>query len=85
MTDKEIATWRNKAHKRAGKMGIPSREQDDAAQEASIAVWKASTVTHSGDTKAWLGRAMENSLRDYRSKLLADKRIGEVMGYNSDE
>ena len=66
-------------------MGIPSREQDDAAQVASIAVWKASLKPHDGDTKAWLGRAMENSLRDFRTSLLRDKRGNEVMGYNNDE
>ena len=66
-------------------MGIPSREQDDAAQVASIAVWKASLKPHDGDTKAWLGRAMENSLRDYKDMLGANKRTREVMGYGTDE
>ena len=66
-------------------MGIPSREQDDAAQVASIAVWKASLKPHEGDTNAWLGRTMENSLCDYKDMLGANKRSREVMGHNSDE
>ena len=66
-------------------MGIPSREQDDAAQVASIAVWRASLAFPGGDMGAWLGKAMENSLSDYKDMLGANKRTREVMGYGTDE